>query len=106
MISHTPYYGVPFECAALTSAGWRVLASPRADRHPTEELRRLATHAIQRAGYSYILVPTTDEGYGPLGRSMLADLNAWGLEKAGQYDRFYLLRILPKMGQPELRDLF
>ena len=95
LLSHTPIYRVPLEFYGQSPDGrWRLLSGhPRAVERHGDDLRLPATRAIRRAGFHYILVPTGEGGYGPLGKLMVAEAPQWGLRDVAAAGDVHLLRI-------------
>ena len=95
LLSHTPLYDVPLEIYGKTFTGsWQLLsAAPAAVPLPAEDLRLKATAALRRAGFQYLLVPTGQNGNGPVGRHVESDPLAWDMTKVGQQRDQVLFRI-------------
>ena len=73
---------------------WQMLArdataTPRAP----QDLRLDAARALRRAGFRYVLTPTGAGGNAPIGNSIVGHESDWGMERAADAGRFYLLRV-------------
>jgi hypothetical protein len=94
LVSHTPIYGVPMEFDAMDQAGlWHSFGAGKVEQRVWEDLRRPATRAIRRQGFSYIMVPRGKDGLGPLGEAIIGHEEEWGLEFVAEAHGYYLFRI-------------
>jgi hypothetical protein len=94
VVSHTPVYNVPLEFYGQDASGrWRAFGLGRVKRRVWEDLRRAATRAIKRHGYSYILAPTGPEGLGRFGEGFVGHEEEWGIECVASAHGYYLYRI-------------
>jgi hypothetical protein len=95
LVTHTPVYHVPLEVYGRDPHGaWRLLSrSAEAIPRAPEDLRLDATIALRRAGFRYLLVPTGAEGNAPIGNVIVGHEAEWGLERAGDAGRFFLLKV-------------
>jgi hypothetical protein len=77
-----------------TKGEWRMLAKDaEATPRVTQDLRLDAARALRRAGYRYLLTPTGAGGNAPIGNSIVGHETDWGMERAAEAGRFYLLRV-------------
>jgi hypothetical protein len=95
LVTHTPAFGVPLEIHGLDLQGrWQLLSdTPRAIPRPPQDIRLEASRALKRAGFRYLLVPTGERGNAPIGNVMVGREAEWGMERAGEAGRFYLMRV-------------
>ena len=95
LVTHTPAYRVPLEIYGLDMQGrWHLLSNtPEAIPRPPKDLRLEAGRAVRGAGFRYVLVPTGKGGNAPIGNIMVGNEGEWGMERAGDAGRFYLLRV-------------
>ena len=95
LVTHTPAFGVPLEIHGLDLKGqWHLLCdTPRAIPRPPQDIRLEASRALKRAGFRFLLVPTGKDGNAPIGNMMVGREAEWGMERAGEAGRFYLLRV-------------
>ena len=95
LVTHTPAFGVPLEIHGLDVQGrWHLLSdAPRAIPRPAQDIRLEASRALKRAGFRYLLVPTGEGGNAPIGNVMAGREAEWGMERAGEAGRFYLMRV-------------
>lgn len=95
LVTHTPAFRVPLEIYGLdVHSQWHLLSdSPEAIPRPPQDIRLEAARAIKRAGFRYVLVPTGVGGNAPIGNVLIGHEAEWGLERAGEAGRFYLLRV-------------
>jgi hypothetical protein len=84
-----------FDVQASTSSGeWKTLAERgQITWRPRQELRLSATRLIKKAGIQWVLVPIDGDGMGSLGKKMVAEPAAWGLEKVASVYEFYLMKV-------------
>jgi hypothetical protein len=95
LVTHTPAYRVPLEIYGLDVQGrWHLLSNtPEAIPRPPKDLRLQAGRAVRQAGFRYVLVPTGKGGNAPIGNILVGNEGEWGMERAGDAGRFYLLRV-------------
>jgi hypothetical protein len=95
LVTHTAAFRVPLEVHGQDAKGqWRLLSNtPQAIPRPPQDIRLEAARAVKRAGFRYILVPTGTGGNAPIGNVLVGHEAEWGLERAGEAGRFYLLRV-------------
>ena len=95
LVTHTPAYRVPLEIYGLDVQGrWHLLSNtPEAIPRPPKDIRLAAGRAVRRAGFRYVLVPTGKGGNAPIGNILVGNEGEWGMERAGDAGRFYLLRV-------------
>ena len=95
LVTHTPAYRVPLEIYGLDVQGrWHLLSNtPQAIPRPPQDIRLEAARAVRRAGFRYVLVPTGKGGNAPIGNVLVGHEGEWGMERAGEAGRFYLLRV-------------
>jgi hypothetical protein len=95
LVTHTPAFRVPLEIHGLDVQGhWHVLSNmPEAVRRAPQDIRLEAARAVKRAGFRYLLVPTGQDGNAPIGNILVGHEAEWGMERAGEAGRFYLLRV-------------
>ncbi len=79
----------------LTASGeWTTLAQKgKVTWRPRQELRLSATRLIKKAGINWVLVPIDDDGMGSLGRKMVKEPAAWGLEEVASVLEYHLMRV-------------
>jgi hypothetical protein len=84
-----------FQMQGLTSSGeWKTLSERgQVTWRPRQELRLSATRLIKKAGIQWVLVPIDGNGMGSLGKKMVAEPAAWGLEKVASVYEFYLMKV-------------
>jgi hypothetical protein len=95
LVTHTPAFRVPLEIHGLDAQGtWHLLSnSPQAVPRAPQDIRLEASLAIKGAGFRYLLVPTGEAGNAPIGNVLVGHEAEWGMERAGEAGRFYLLRV-------------
>jgi hypothetical protein len=95
LVTHTPAYRVPLEVHGLDVQGrWHLLSNtPEAVPRAPQDIRLEAARAVKRAGFRYLLVPTGKGGNAPIGNILVGHEVEWGMERAGEAGRFYLLRV-------------
>ena len=95
LVTHTPAYRVPLEIHGLDVKGrWHLLCNtPEAIPRAPQDIRLEAARAVKRAGFRYLLVPTGKGGNAPIGNILVGHEAEWGMERAGEAGRFYLLRV-------------
>ncbi|MEO8595088.1 MAG: discoidin domain-containing protein [Candidatus Solibacter sp.] len=95
LVTHTAAFRVPLEVYGQDVKGrWRLLTrSPQAVARPPQDMRLEASRALKRAGFRYLLVPTGSGGNAPIGNVLVGHEAEWGLERAGEAGRFYLLHV-------------
>jgi hypothetical protein len=95
LVTHTPAYRVPLEVYGLDVQGrWHLLSNtPEAIPRAPQDIRLEAARAVRRAGFRYLLVPTGKGGNAPIGNILVGNEGEWGMERAGEAGRFYLLRV-------------
>jgi hypothetical protein len=77
-----------------TRGEWQMLAkNPAASPRVPQDLRLDAARALRRAGFRYLLTPTGAGGNAPIGNSIVGHEADWGMERAADAGRFYLLRV-------------
>jgi hypothetical protein len=95
LVSHAPLLQPRLEVWGRDPQGqWTMLVenvqtSPR----PPQDLRLDAARALRRAGFRYLLVPTGDGGNAPIGNEIVGHEADWGMERAADAGRFYLLHV-------------
>jgi hypothetical protein len=95
LVSHAPVFGKPLEVWGKDAKGqWRQLAGDaQATARAPQDLRLDAARALRKAGFRYVLTPTGTGGNAPIGNTMIDHEADWGMERAGEAGRFYLLRV-------------
>ncbi len=95
LVTHTPAFRVPLEIYGLDVKGqWHLLSNtPQAIPRSPRDIRLDAARALKRAGFRYLLVPTGQGGNAPIGNVLVGHEAEWGMERAGEAGRFYLLRV-------------
>ena len=94
LVSHTPVYGVAIEFDGMDGGGvWHSFGAGKPVQRVWEDLRRPATRAIRRQGFSYILASRGKEGLGPFGETFIGHEEEWGLEVVAEAHGYYLYRI-------------
>ena len=95
LVTHTPAFRVPLEIYGLDVQGrWHLLSNtPQAIPRAPQDIRLEAARAVKRAGFRYLLVPTGKGGNAPIGNVLVGHEAEWGMERAGEAGRFYLLRV-------------
>lgn len=74
---------------------WRLLSGAlSAQVRQDSELRKHSTRALKRAGYSHIVAPLGEDGNSALGRDLLRQADAWGVELVARSGDIGLFRIL------------
>ncbi|MBS1856652.1 MAG: hypothetical protein JST11_14885 [Acidobacteria bacterium] len=95
LVTHTPVFRVSLEVWGLApKGGWRLLTKdvPAIPRAP-QDLRLDAARALRAAGFRYLLVATGEGGNAPIGNVIVGHEAEWGMERAADAGRYYLLRI-------------
>ncbi len=95
LVTHTPAFRVNLEVFGLdVKEQWHLLSNtPQAIPRAPQDIRLEAVRAVKRAGFRYMLVPTGEGGNAPIGNVLVGHEAEWGLERAGEAGRFYLLRV-------------
>jgi hypothetical protein len=95
LVTHTPAFRVRLEIHGLDAQGrWHLLSNtPQAVARAPQDIRLEAARAIKRAGFRYLLVSTGTGGNAPIGNILVGHEAEWGMERAGEAGRFYLLRV-------------
>jgi hypothetical protein len=94
LVSHTPVYGVPIEFYGMDNGGtWHSFGAGKPVERVWEDLRRPATRAIRRQGFSYILAPQGKDGLGPFCELFIGHEQEWGLERVADGRGYDLYRI-------------
>jgi hypothetical protein len=95
LVTHTPLYNVPLETWGRDAKGtWRLLTKDAvATRRAPQDLRLDAARALRKAGFRYLLTPTGPGGNGPIGDTIVGREADWGMERAADAGRYYLLRV-------------
>lgn len=78
----------------LAPGAWQSLdPAPRRQPFPGLNLRRAAIQLLRRERISFLLVPLGNEGFGPIGHSMLDDPAGWDLRHLGDWEGFAVFRL-------------
>jgi Dolichyl-phosphate-mannose-protein mannosyltransferase len=93
--ANAPQAGFVIQGLPASSRKWLVLSN-RFDAKvvATQDLRQAAVHAISLAGFTYLTVYAEAQGIGSMGRDMVRHPWQWGLQDAGGYGVFHLMRIV------------
>ena len=88
--------GPPVSVEGLTSGGiWRPLVAQDAGIITSRDLRRDATSFMLNQGYPYVIIPTTNDAFAPIGKDMMGDPARWGATFLNSYRDMSLFRIEP-----------
>ena len=68
-------------------------AAGKPSRRAWEDLRRPATRAIRRQGFSYLVTPPRNVDLGEFSQNFIGHEAEWGLEEAGYAGDFHLFRV-------------
>jgi hypothetical protein len=95
LVTHTPMLSLPMEIYGLdANQRWHLLSTaPQAVPRAPQDLRLEAARALRNTGYRYLLVPTGGGGNAPVGNLMVGHEAEWGMERAGEAGRFFLLHV-------------
>jgi hypothetical protein len=79
----------------LADGRWVQLAErPNVLLHPAIDLRRSAMGVLKQNGVEHLVVPVSDSVFAGIGRSIVDEPAAWGVELLGREAGVYLVRIL------------